>query len=81
VLVLVGALAVLGGGGSASAGSQAANGRIACVSDGVCRFDPFLNNEDIFSMAPDGTGKADLSRKPNLDGALPGLPTGRGSPS
>jgi Tol biopolymer transport system component len=69
VLVLVGGLAVLGGGGSASAGSQAANGRIAYVSDGACRFDPALKNEDIFSMAPDGTGKADLSRNPNPDGA------------
>ena len=69
VLVLAGGLAVLGGGGSASAGSHAANGRIAYVSDGACRFDPALKNEDIFSMAPDGTGKADLSRNPNPDGA------------
>jgi hypothetical protein len=68
VLVLTGALAALGG-GSANAGSQAANGRIAYVSDAACRFDPTLNNEDIFSMAPDGSGKADLTRSPNPDGS------------
>ena len=51
---IAGALAGLGG-GSANAGSQAANGRIAYVSDGACRFDPALKNEDVFSMAPDGT--------------------------
>ena len=66
---LVLALAVLGGGASASAGPQAANGRIAYVSDGACRFDPSVKNDDIFSMAPDGTGKADLSRNPNPDEA------------
>jgi Tol biopolymer transport system component len=68
VLALTGALAVLGG-GSANAGSQAANGRIAYVSDAACRFDPTLQNEDIFSMAPDGSGKADLTRSPNPDGS------------
>jgi dipeptidyl aminopeptidase/acylaminoacyl peptidase len=63
-------LAVAGiAGGSANAGSQAANGRIAYVSDAACRFDPNLKNEDIFSMAPDGSGKADLSRSANPDGA------------
>jgi len=68
VLALAGALAVLGG-GSANAGSQAANGRIAYVSDAACRFDPTLKNEDIFSMAPDGSGKEDLTRSPNPDGS------------
>ena len=68
VLVLTGALAVLGG-GSANAGSQAANGRIAYVSDAACRFDPSVKNEDIFSMAPDGSGKADLTHSANPDGS------------
>jgi Tol biopolymer transport system component len=68
VLFLAGALAGLGG-GSANAGSQAANGRIAFVSDGACRFDPALKNEDVFSMAPDGTSKANLSRNANPDSA------------
>jgi Tol biopolymer transport system component len=76
LLVLVGGLAVLGPGGSASAGSQAANGRIAYVSDGACRFDPALRNEDLFSMAPDGSGKADLSRNANPDGAPAWSPDG-----
>jgi Tol biopolymer transport system component len=76
VLVLVGALAVLGGVGTASAGPQAANGRIAYVSDGACRFDPAVKNEDVFSMAPDGTGKADLSRNANPDGAPAWSPDG-----
>jgi dipeptidyl aminopeptidase/acylaminoacyl peptidase len=66
VLVLAGAVAAIAG-GSANAGSQAANGRIAYVSDAACRFDPSLKNEDIFSMAPDGTGKADLTRNANPD--------------
>src|SRR5215510_5317090 len=68
VLALTGTLAVLGG-GSANAGSQAANGRIAYVSDAACRFDPALKNEDVFSMAPDGSGKADLTRSANPDGS------------
>ena len=68
VLLLGGALAGLGG-GSANAGSQATNGRIAFVSDGACRFDPAVKNEDVFSMAPDGTGKANLSRNANPDSA------------
>src|SRR6478609_2231576 len=68
VLVLAGAVAVIAG-GSANAGSQAANGRIAYVSDAACRFDPTLKNEDIFSMAPDGSGKADLTRSANPDGS------------
>jgi Tol biopolymer transport system component len=68
VLALTGALAVLGG-GSAHAGSQATNGRIAYVSDAGCRFDPTLKNEDIFSIGPDGSGKADLTRSPNPDGS------------
>jgi dipeptidyl aminopeptidase/acylaminoacyl peptidase len=68
VLAFTGALAVLGG-GAANAGSQAANGRIAYVSDAACRFDPTLKNEDIFSMGPDGSGKADLTRSPNPDGS------------
>ena len=55
--------------GSANAGSEAANGRIAFVSDAACRFDPSLKNEDIFSMAPDGSGKADLTRSPDPDGS------------
>src|SRR5215510_13677858 len=54
VLALAGAVAAIAG-GSANAGSQAANGRIAYVSDGACRFEPTLKNEDIFSMAPDGS--------------------------
>jgi Tol biopolymer transport system component len=66
VLVLAGAVAAIAG-GSANAGSQAANGRIAYVSDAACRFDPTLKNEDIFSMAPDGSGKADLTRSANPD--------------
>jgi len=68
VLVLAGAVAAIAG-GSADAGSQAANGRIAYVSDAACRFDPTLKNEDIFSMAPDGSGKADLTRSPDPDGS------------
>jgi Tol biopolymer transport system component len=68
VLALVGAVAAIAG-GSANAGSQSANGRIAYVSDGACRFDPALKNEDIFSMAPDGSGKADLTRNANPDGS------------
>ena len=68
VLVLAGAVAAIAG-GSANAGSQAANGRIAYVSDAACRFDPTLKNEDIFSMAPDGSGKADLTRSANPDGS------------
>src|SRR6187200_2013153 len=68
VLVLAGAVAAIAG-GSANAGSQATNGRIAYVSDAACRFDPTLKNEDIFSMAPDGSGKADLTRNANPDGA------------
>lgn len=68
VLALTGTLAVLGG-GSANARSQAANGRIAYVSDGACRFDPTLKNEDVFSMAPDGSGKADLTRNADPDGS------------
>jgi Tol biopolymer transport system component len=67
-LLLAGALAVLGG-GSATAGSQATNGRIAFVSDGACRFDPATKNDDVFSIAPDGTGKANLSRNANPDSA------------
>jgi Tol biopolymer transport system component len=39
------------------------------VSDGACRFDPSQKNDDVFSMAPDGTGKADLTRNANPDGA------------
>jgi len=61
VLALAGALVVLGG-GSANAGSQAANGRIAYVSDAACRFDPTLKNEDIFSMAPDGSRSSGQAR-------------------
>ena len=68
MLLLGSALACLGG-GSANAGSQATNGRIAFVSDGACRFDPAVKNEDVFSIAPDGTGKADLSRNANPDSA------------
>ena len=68
VLVLAGAVAAIAG-GSANAGSQAENGRIAYVSDAACRFDPTLKNDDIFSMAPDGSGKADLTRSANPDGA------------
>ena len=68
VLSLAGALAVLGG-GSASAGSQVANGRIAYVSDAACRFDPTQKNEDIFSMLPDGSGKADLTNSADPDGS------------
>jgi Tol biopolymer transport system component len=68
VLALAGAVAAIAG-GSANAGSQSANGRIAYVSDGACRFDPALKNEDIFSMAPDGSGKADLTRNANPDGS------------
>jgi Tol biopolymer transport system component len=68
VLALVGAVAAIAG-GSANAGSQSANGRIAYVSDGACRFDPALKNEDIFSMAPDGSGIADLTRNANPDGS------------
>jgi dipeptidyl aminopeptidase/acylaminoacyl peptidase len=67
VLVLAGALAAIGG-SSANAGSQKANGRIAYVSDAACRFDPSLKNEDIFSMAPDGSGKVDLTRNADPDG-------------
>jgi hypothetical protein len=68
VLVLAGTVAAIAG-GSANAGSQAANGRIAYVSDAACRFDPTLKNEDIFSMAPDGSGEADLTRSANPDGS------------
>jgi dipeptidyl aminopeptidase/acylaminoacyl peptidase len=68
VLVLAGAVAAIAG-GSADAGSQAANGRIAYVSDAACRFDPTEKNEDIFSMTPDGSGKADLTRSANPDGS------------
>ena len=68
MLALAGAVAAIAG-GSANAGSQSANGRIAYVSDGACRFDPTLKNEDIFSMAPDGSGKADLTRNANPDGS------------
>jgi dipeptidyl aminopeptidase/acylaminoacyl peptidase len=68
VLALAGAVAAIAG-GSANAGSQAANGRIAYVSDAACRFDPTLKNEDIFSMNPDGSGKADLTNSANPDGA------------
>src|SRR5262245_29475043 len=68
VLVLAGTVAAIAG-GSANAGSQVANGRIAYVSDGACRFDPTLKNEDIFSMAPDGSGRADLTRSANPDGS------------
>ena len=74
VLLLAGAL--VGGGSSATAGSQATNGRIAFVSDGACRFDPALKNEDVFSMAPDGTGKANLSRNANPDSAPAWSPDG-----
>jgi Tol biopolymer transport system component len=75
VLVLVCALAGLGG-GSASAGSQAANGRIAFVSDGACRFDPAVKNEDVFSMAPDGAAKANLTRNATPDSAPSWSPDG-----
>jgi dipeptidyl aminopeptidase/acylaminoacyl peptidase len=75
LLVLAGALAGLGG-GSATAGFQATNGRIAFVSDSACRFDPALKNEDVFSMAPDGTGKANLSRNANPDSAPAWSPDG-----
>ena len=75
MLVLAGALAALGG-GSATAGSQATNGRIAFVSDGACRFDPALKNEDVLSMAPDGTGKANLSRNADPDAAPAWSPDG-----
>ena len=75
MLVLAGALAGLGG-GSANAGSQAANGRIAFVSDGACRFDPAVKNEDVFSMAPDGSGKANISRNANPDAAPAWSPDG-----
>jgi Tol biopolymer transport system component len=68
VLALAGAVAAIAG-GSADAGSQAANGRIAYVSDAACRFGPTLKNDDIFSMAPDGSGKADLTMSANPDGA------------
>ena len=68
VVALSAAVAAIAG-GSANAGSQAANGRIAYVSDAACRFDPTLKNEDVFSMAPDGSGKADLTRNANPDGA------------
>jgi dipeptidyl aminopeptidase/acylaminoacyl peptidase len=68
VLALAGAVAAIVG-GSANAGSQAANGRIAYVSDAACRFDPTLKNDDIFSMNPDGSGKADLTNSANPDGA------------
>ena len=68
VLVLAGAVAAIAG-GSANAGSQAVNGRIAYVSDAACRFDPTLKNDDIFSMAPDGSGKADLTKSANPDAA------------
>ena len=73
VLVLAGAVAAIAG-GSANAGSQAANGRIAYVSDAACRFDPTLKNEDIFSMAPDGSGKVDLDeeRQPRRQPGLVG---------
>ena len=67
-LVCAAALVVLGA-GSASARSQAANGRIAYVSDGGCRFDLSQKNEDIFSMNPDGSGKADLSRNAEPESA------------
>jgi Tol biopolymer transport system component len=66
VLVLAATVAASAG-GSANAGSQAANGRIAYVSDASCRFDPTLKNEDIFSMAPDGSGKVDLTKSANPD--------------
>src|SRR4249919_1150239 len=69
VLVLAGAVAAIAGAMAANAGSQAANGRIAYVSDAACRFDPTLKNEDIFSMAPDGSGKVDLTRSANPDGS------------
>jgi Tol biopolymer transport system component len=68
VLLLAGSIAATAG-GSANAGSQAVNGRIAYVSDAACRFDPNLKNDDIFSMAPDGSGKADLTRSVNPDAA------------
>jgi Tol biopolymer transport system component len=68
VLALAGAVAAIAG-GSANAGSQAANGRIAYVSDAACRFDPTLKNDDIFSMNPDGSGKADLTMSANPDSA------------
>ena len=68
VLVLAASVAAIAG-GSANAGSQAANGRIAYVSDAACRFDPNLKNDDIFSMAPDGSGKADVTRSVNPDAA------------
>ena len=68
-LACTAALIVLGG-GSASARSQAANGRIAYVSDGGCRFEPSLKNEDIFSMNSDGSGKVDLSRNVEPEGGL-----------
>jgi dipeptidyl aminopeptidase/acylaminoacyl peptidase len=68
VLVLAGAVAAIAG-GSANAGSQAANGRIAYVSDAACRFDPTLKNDDIFSMNADGSAKADLTVSANPDGA------------
>ncbi len=68
-VLLLGSALAASAAGSATAGSQAANGRIAFVSDGACRFDPAVKNEDIFSMAPDGTGKADLSRNANPDSA------------
>jgi len=68
VLALATTVAAIAG-GSANAGSQASNGRIAYVSDAACRFDPTLKNEDIFSMAPDGSGKADLTHNANPDGA------------
>ena len=68
VLLLAGSIAAIAG-GSANAGSQAVNGRIAYVSDAACRFDPNLKNDDIFSMAPDGSRKADLTRSVNPDAA------------
>ena len=75
MLALAGALAGLGG-GSANAGSQATNGRIAFVSDGACRFDPAVKNEDVFSIALDGTGRANLSRNASPDSTPTWSPDG-----
>src|SRR5215203_4896936 len=67
VLMLAGAVAAIAGAVAADAGSQAANGRIAYVSDAACRFEPAVKNEDLFSMAPDGLGKTDLTRSASPD--------------
>ncbi len=74
--VIAVALIVLGGGGSASAGSQAANGRLAFVSDGGCRFAPSTRNDEVFTMAPDGTGKTNVSRNAGADAGPAWSPDG-----